>query len=663
MTQSDLPSGKDRRHEADTRRTAAVKSSFDLPLLRPVDNGDEDRFPDGQPASFTKGLNHDAFGLVSRGEYENFREALVIGDERMKQLKIAAPEPHRKWESPIAGVYFNDIGADTDAVAMPPAPKLGLSELCAEMASVYAMAITRDMSFESLQDPNAVIPNIHTGGNPVTVQDLVDALRKLSWFATDGKPVGWKGKSLTGHEKRRRAATWENATDGLTVKTLFRGSAPGAKDGPYLSQFMLLGTLDLSEGQDENFNRTGGNPLDGKIEYGLQTINQAQLVPEEREDYMTTWEDWLNVQQGTRLPQPPHGTTRRIHTPRDLAGYVHFDALYQAYLNACLILLANGAQVDMGNPILQNRDRNSTGFATWGGPHILSLVTEVATRGLRAARRTKFQVHRRARPEVIAARIAQIASGHDDGFDEMARGKVTTMLTELGFDHNQGVAQPGTILDWVSQYNAAQNAPEDAAEERPATALTEATNILLPMAFVEGSPMHPAYGAGHATVAGACVTILKAFFEHDESFMAAVKGDGTFYAADDNDKLRPTANAPATDPTLADELDKLAANISIGRNMAGVHYYSDYYDSLRMGERIAVGILREQMYTYHEKLTMTLSSFDGDEIVLKTEGGSNQADVSVHVTDTNGYQVTFADWWTRDLEEYGIVIKPTELTS
>ena len=35
----------------------------------------------------------------------------------------------------------------------------------------------------------------------------------------------------------------------------------------------------------------------------------------------------------------------------------------------------------------------------------------------------------------------------------------------------------------------------------------------LPMAFAEGSPMHPAYGAGHATVAGACVTILKAFFD------------------------------------------------------------------------------------------------------------------------------------------------------
>ena len=40
--------------------------------------------------------------------------------------------------------------------------------------------------------------------------------------------------------------------------------------------------------------------------------------------------------------------------------------------------------------------------------------------------------------------------------------------------------------------------------------------------------------------------------------------------------------------TLEGELNKLAANISIGRNMAGVHYFSDYYDSVRMGEEIAL---------------------------------------------------------------------------
>src|SRR5207237_10835580 len=37
----------------------------------------------------------------------------------------------------------------------------------------------------------------------------------------------------------------------------------------------------------------------------------------------------------------------------------------------------------------------------------------------------------------------------------------------------------------------------------------------LPVAFLEGSPTHPSYGSGHATVAGACVTMLKAFFNTD----------------------------------------------------------------------------------------------------------------------------------------------------
>ena len=37
--------------------------------------------------------------------------------------------------------------------------------------------------------------------------------------------------------------------------------------------------------------------------------------------------------------------------------------------------------------------------------------------------------------------------------------------------------------------------------------------------------MHPAYGAGHATVAGACVTILKAFFDHTHPLAVATKGN------------------------------------------------------------------------------------------------------------------------------------------
>ena len=40
-------------------------------------------------------------------------------------------------------------------------------------------------------------------------------------------------------------------------------------------------------------------------------------------------------------------------------------------------------------------------------------------------------------------------------------------------------------------------------------------SFLLSLAFAEGSPKHPSYPAGHGAVAGACITVLKFFFDGD----------------------------------------------------------------------------------------------------------------------------------------------------
>lgn len=153
-------------------------------------------------------------------------------------------------------------------------------------------------------------------------------------------------------------------------------------------------------------------------------------------------------------------------------------------------------------------------------------------------------------------------------------------------------------------------------------------NYLLPMAFSEGAPMHPSYGAGHATVAGACTTILKAFFDTNK-YLNLSKDGQTFSITTDEAKSQyafvPRADGAVletveTHPfTVGGELDKLAANISIGRNWAGVHYYSDYVESLRMGEEIAIGILQEQSIIYNplENVSMTLDKFDGSQVLIK----------------------------------------------
>jgi hypothetical protein len=64
------------------------------------------------------------------------------------------------------------------------------------------------------------------------------------------------------------------------------------------------------------------------------------------------------------------------------------------------------------------------------------------------------------------------------------------------------------------------------------------------------------------------------------------------------------------------ELNKLAANIAIGRNAAGVHWRSDYTESLRLGEEIAIGILKEQRLTYNENHHFTLTRFDSTAITI-----------------------------------------------
>jgi hypothetical protein len=340
---------------------------------------------------------------------------------------------------------------------------------------------------------------------------------------------------------------------------------------------------------------------------------------------MIEWNDWLRVQNGEDVAKGKEAelfekatvAPRRFITfPRDLATYVHFDALYEAYLDACLILLSMETPFDPAfsqlsgqgkfflNSLetknkrltrLESHPRAAGGFALYGGPHILTLVTEVATRALKAVRFQKFNTHIRLRPEALAARI-EGASQIEAKFPQIKK----------------------PFSDLAAGIEDTVNAVKDANASGTA---------LLPMAFQEGSPMHPSYGAGHATVAGACVTILKAFFDTDAVFVRRGKkakkdlfalyeeGDQAVQYVPDTSGANLCPSTGGDFLTLEGELNKLAANISIGRNMAGVHYYSDYYDSLRMGEKIAIGILEEQALCYPtDPFVLTVPTFDGDVV-------------------------------------------------
>jgi hypothetical protein len=62
--------------------------------------------------------------------------------------------------------------------------------------------------------------------------------------------------------------------------------------------------------------------------------------------------------------------------------------------------------------------------------------------------------------------------------------------------------------------------------------------------------------------------------------------------------LTPAPDAGAM--TVGGELNKLASHVAVGRNIAGVHWRSDYTESLKLGETVAIGVLFDQKVTYVE---------------------------------------------------------------
>jgi hypothetical protein len=484
-------------------------------------NGDEGRYGRSFIGNFHKGLLHDELGEVDRPAYRKLRRILRRGDG-FQNIPL---DLGRKMVDPQAGLATDVEGPDPQDLEILAAPRLDSAEAAAEAVELYWMALLRDLPFTDF-DGDA---------------DVATAAAELSGLEDfTGPRVGGQ----------------------VTPATIFRGCFHGDLTGPYLSQFLLY-----------------------DIPYGSLTVSQRQRTVVPDQDYLTDFPTWLQSQNGAMAGDDVlDGTPRHLRNMRDLAHYVHVDALYEAYLNACLILLGHNAPLDPGNPYLPPNPNAATqiGFGTFGGPHVLSLVTEVATRALKAVWWQKWFVHRRLRPEAYGGLIEVKLEGVD-----------------------------GTTRDYPIH-------PQVLGSEALSRARARWGSYLLPMAFPEGSPTHPAYGAGHATVAGACVTILKAFFDDLAPLPGTIapkvpNADGTALA----DYTGPGAG----ELTIGGELNKVAANVSIGRDMAGVHWRSDYTQSVLLGEKVALSILRKQRKDYHEKdWSFSLCTFGGKRVTVDRRG-------------------------------------------
>ena len=502
-------------------RLNAASNERNLPIPLHPTNGDEVLYPN-RIGNFCKGLPHNSIGQVDQGAYQSLLNALASGQP--EDFEKIAMGGNVGLVNPQAGLAFDLEGTDSHQLAMGPPPAVASAERAGEAVEDYWMALLRDVNFTRYNE------------DPLALQ-ACDELSRLSDFR--GPKVGGR----------------------VVPQTLFRGIYPGDVIGPYVSQF-LLKTVDY-----------------GAITV-VQKFNTYLPLNAGGTDYMTHLAPWLAVQNGigpfekNRIDPVP----RYVRNGRDLSAYVHIDVLFEAYFNACLWLIDNGAPLNPGNPygstFLTSKSRTQVGFGTFGNPHVKALLAEVCTRALKAVWYQKWLVHRTVRPEEFGGLVHFTRTG--EATHPLHRDILNSRAVDLVFQRN------GTYM--------------------------------LPHAFPEGCPQHPSYGQGHGTVAGACATIVKAFF--DDTFLLSQITD-IVQASEEGLSLVPYTGSDSSQLTVGGEMNKLAANIAIGRNHAAVHWRSDYADSLPLGEAVAISVLRDQRATYNERFSgFTFAKFDGTKITV-----------------------------------------------
>jgi hypothetical protein len=356
---------------------------------------------------------------------------------------------------------------------------------------------------------------------------------------------------------------------GVTPQTLFRGFTTADAIGPYVSQLLL-------------------SPMN----YGPYFMDGRMSMYVGHLDYMTDQKSWLKVQNG----QGPFGTNtidtvpRYIRNGRDYAMFVHTDplaGLFMTFYNAGMLLFEKGAPLNPGNPYPHYSKQAA--FATFGIPFFLGMMGEVATRAFKAAWYAKWFVHRALRPEAYGGLVHM------------------TVTSQANYPLHGDILHSSAIQNVFSKFGT----------------------YFLPQAFPEGSPQHPSYAQGHASMAGACATILKVAVDGSfpyQSLPNTITPTGPVHtgattivtASGDGLSLAPYTGADVEQITVNGEINKLASNIGLARDFAGIHWRSDYEWGLRLGEAMAISLLRDQSQNYvgEDFEGFTITTFDGTTITV-----------------------------------------------
>lgn len=302
------------------------------------------------------------------------------------------------------------------------------------------------------------------------------------------------------------------------------------------------------------------------------TVSAKTLFPTRTpaNNRMKTTANYLAVQNGSVPESGPTlaGVATYPATARDLAHCVWKDDAGRWYERAANRALAAGASFSSpygSAPLSANQDA----FVSWSMIDLRACLFLTAQIALAGAWYGKWFVNRRLRPEAMASEMEQIRLGGSNVASIHSDALTSDVLSRV-FTLNGG-----------SHY--------------------------LSQTFPEGSPTHPSYPAGHAVCSGAGATIVKAFLDNDWVFPSPVEPDSS------GSTLRPVTKTL----TLAGEVNKLASNVALGRDWAGVHYRSDGHEGILLGEKIALNVLQDWINKYPEEgVSFSLIGYLGNEITI-----------------------------------------------
>lgn len=528
-------------------------------------NGDENSFGDLFVSSFTKGLEHDPVtGLVTAQGASSFKklvEALVSGkQDDFNAIKRAGV---RKFVAPQTALMFSLEGRPIQLFPGFQAPKIQSAEAAAELIEVYLQAIMRHVNFDEYGTGSGSDADGSGGSKSLRACAI---LKKL-------------GKAFKGPR--------DPQTNTVTPKVLFRGISQGVLVGPYQSQFCLH---DVS-------------PL-----FSYNTVPHKQLVPAvSQTEFGISWDDFIALQNGN-VPRPYgadksvlngrfFGPTRHTINSADLATMFHEDGPCEAFYYAAQILLNHGCPSNPSLPYNNSLMPNEGAFVSSGPVEMFSVMAEASHEAIKTVWAHKWLAHRSLRPEAFAALVH--------------RAK-TTGVNEFGL-HASLFDQD--LLDWVIAHNQRQADASIVTDMRDRLTMQQASTYLLSQEYPEASPLHPAFLSGHAGIAGACATVLKAYFNGNAkiaSFMNPVKPNG-----DGSSLVNLTDAEGAQELTVNSELHKLASNACLGsRNAAGIHYRCDADMGCLLGEQVAIQWLMDQVRKHREEkfIGFEITKFDGTKI-------------------------------------------------